>query len=119
MGVPTTPSKGGVVLLTKNMAIDYGSRGIRANVICPGFIETPMTDSIFDLPGMEETRAAMIEEHALRRLGRADEIAGAAAFLVSEDASFVTGAALAVDGGYTGRADHGVTARLGLSGLED
>ena len=44
-------SKGGVVLLTKNMAIDYGGRGIRANVVCPGFIETPMSDAVFDLPG--------------------------------------------------------------------
>jgi NAD(P)-dependent dehydrogenase (short-subunit alcohol dehydrogenase family) len=111
-------SKGGVVLLTKNMAIDYGGRGIRVNAICPGFIETPMTESIFDLPGMEQTRAALIEEHALRRLGRADEVAGAAVFLISDDASFVTGTAIPVDGGYTAGRDHGVTALLGLSGPE-
>jgi NAD(P)-dependent dehydrogenase (short-subunit alcohol dehydrogenase family) len=104
-----------VVLLTKNIAIDYGPMGIRANAICPGFIDTPMTGLVFGMPGMEAPRDAVREEHALRRFGEASEIASAAAFLLSRDASFVSGQAIVVDGGYTAGRDHGVTKLLGLS----
>ncbi|MEH6585838.1 MAG: SDR family NAD(P)-dependent oxidoreductase [Halioglobus sp.] len=105
-------SKGGVVLLSKNIAIDYGRMGIRCNAICPGFIETPMLEGVMD--AMPEFRADIGKQVKLGRFGRPEEIAGAALFLASDDASYVTGQALIVDGGYTAGHSHGIVELLGL-----
>ena len=107
-------SKGGVVLLTKNIAIDYGRQGVRANAICPGFVKTQMTDGIFGMEGMEHVRDSVIDEHKLRRMAEPEEIAAVAGFLLSSASSFVSGQAIAVDGGYTAGRDHGVTELMGL-----
>jgi meso-butanediol dehydrogenase / (S,S)-butanediol dehydrogenase / diacetyl reductase len=107
-------SKGGVVLLTRNVAIDYARRAIRVNCICPGFIDTPLTASVFDLPGLAAVRDRFVDAHHLGRMGRPEEIAAAALFLASDDASFVTGHALVVDGGFTAGRRFGILEMLGL-----
>jgi len=93
-------SKGGVVLLTRNMAIDYGPAGIRVNCLCPGLIETPMTE-ILRSGELKSIHDEFIRLHMLKRPGKPEEVAACALFLVSDDASFVTGHALTVDGGMT------------------
>lgn len=106
---PYNASKGGVVLLTRNLALDYGPHRIRSNAICPGFIRTPMTAALND-PTLKEVADRVVQAHPLGRLGEPEEIAAAALFLCSEDASFVNGATLAVDGGYTAGKRLGISA---------
>jgi NAD(P)-dependent dehydrogenase (short-subunit alcohol dehydrogenase family) len=95
-------SKGGVVLLTKAMAIDHGRQGIRINCICPGDVDTPMLPEDARMRGQKwEDYLAGCSRRPLGRIGTSDEIARAALFLASEDSSFMTGATLVVDGGGT------------------
>jgi NAD(P)-dependent dehydrogenase (short-subunit alcohol dehydrogenase family) len=95
-------SKGGVVLLTKAMAIDHGPQGIRVNCICPGDIDTRMLPEDARMRGLKwEDYLAGCASRPLGRIGTVDEIAKAALFLACEDSSFMTGAALVVDGGGT------------------
>ena len=107
-------SKGGVIILTKNMALDYGRIGIRANAICPGFIQTPMFDSVLSMEAMAERREQIRYQHKLGRFGKPEEIAGAAFFLASDDSSFVSGVALPVDGGFTAGHAVGIAEMMGL-----
>ena len=92
------PSKGGVVQFTKNLAIDYGKKNIRVNCICPGHIDTNLIREFLDNP---ERREWLEQRYPMGRIGRPEEIAYAALFLASDESSFVTGAPLIVDGGYT------------------
>jgi NAD(P)-dependent dehydrogenase (short-subunit alcohol dehydrogenase family) len=107
-------SKAGVVMLTRNIAIDYGRLPIRANVVCPGFVDTPLTDSIFGDDTMQEYRETWRRMHSLDRFADPSEIAAAILFLLSADASFVTGATLAVDGGATAGSRVGYSTLMGL-----
>jgi NAD(P)-dependent dehydrogenase (short-subunit alcohol dehydrogenase family) len=95
-------SKGGVVVMTKAMAIDHGAQGIRVNCVCPGDVETPMLPLDAKMRGMKwEDYIAGCASRPLGRVGTVEEIAKAVLFLASDDASFMTGAALVVDGGGT------------------
>lgn len=107
-------SKGGVILLTKNMAMDYGRKQIRVNAVCPGFIETPLLENVFGMEGLAHIRSSIAEAHQLGRLGKPVEIANAALFLASDESSFVSGHSLVVDGGFTAGHRFGISEMMGL-----
>ena len=95
-------SKGAVVMLAKSLALDYATRGIRVNALCPGIIDTPMLEEFAATrPDPAAAWASYEAAQPMGRLGTADECAEAALWLVSDEASFVTGVALPVDGGFT------------------
>lgn len=91
-------AKAAIIQLTKSIAIDYGRQGIRCNVVCPGAIDTPTFSSIKSQPYELADREART---ALGRIGRPEEIAAAVTFLASSEASYITGATLVVDGGWS------------------
>lgn len=93
-------SKAGLLGLTRSMAGQLGPMGIRVNVVCPGFIETPM---LAEALSIDEVKAAFVSAAPLGRLGRPDEIGSAVAFLMSDKASFITGTQIVIDGGVTSR----------------
>jgi len=95
-------AKGGLVMFAKTLALELGERNIRVNVICPGPVDTPMFRASYEnAPDPEATLAMIRERYALRRVAGTDEIAACALFLTSHASSFVTGTAMAVDGGRT------------------
>jgi NAD(P)-dependent dehydrogenase (short-subunit alcohol dehydrogenase family) len=97
-------SKGGVVQLTRQMAVDYAPFGIRVNCICPGTTLTPLVERLFAQEAdPEASRSLIAARHPLGRFAQPEEIAQAVVFLASEEASFITGAVLPVDGGYTAK----------------
>jgi len=94
-------TKHGVIGLTKSAALEYATRGIRINAVCPGAIETPMVAEM--IAKEPETMKDILKEQPIGRLGRPEEVASAVLWLCSSEASFVLGQSLAVDGGYTAR----------------
>jgi NAD(P)-dependent dehydrogenase (short-subunit alcohol dehydrogenase family) len=103
-------SKAGVVMLSRQLAVEWGSRGVRSNVVSPGMIRTPMTETIYQAPGVHEARRALVPA---QRIGRPEDIADTVVFLASERASYITGEEIIVDGGFT-RTIMGVIPRPGF-----
>ena len=91
-----TASKGAVLSLTRNMALDYAADKVRVNCLCPGFVDTPLLATI-----TPERRARLTALHPLGRMGQPEDIAHMALFLISDQASWITGQAIAVDGGFS------------------
>ncbi|MGJ5176301.1 SDR family NAD(P)-dependent oxidoreductase [Bradyrhizobium oligotrophicum] len=91
-------SKAGVVMLSRQLAVEWGPRGVRSNVVSPGMIRTPMTEGIYQAPGVLDARRRLVPA---QRIGRPEDIADAVVFLASERASYITGEEIIVDGGFT------------------
>jgi NAD(P)-dependent dehydrogenase (short-subunit alcohol dehydrogenase family) len=101
---PYGPSKGAVVEMTRQLAVEYAARGVRVNCVCPGTVDTAVLRRAMQMAADGQAFLDMlIAGHPIGRIGRAEEIAAAVAFLASDEASFITGAILPVDGGYTAR----------------
>lgn len=94
------PSKGGILQMTRQLAIEYAQKNIRVNAVAPGTIETPMLQG-GDPERMKRVLSWLMNMHPVGRFGKPEEVANAILFLASDEASFITGANLAVDGGYT------------------
>lgn len=97
-------AKGGIVAMTRSLALDYATKGIRVNCICPGTIDTPMAQTSIDIA--EDKQAAidaLNAKHPMGRLGTAEEVASVAVFLAGSDAGYITGQAIPVDGGRSVR----------------
>ncbi len=99
MASPYTTAKAAVINLTRNVAIEYGRKRIRANAVCPGAVDTPMLERLFDVS--PNSREEVMAQHAIGRFIQPEEIANVVLFLASDEASAITGAAIVVDGGLT------------------
>jgi NAD(P)-dependent dehydrogenase (short-subunit alcohol dehydrogenase family) len=105
-------SKAAVVMLSRQLAVEWGPRGVRSNVVSPGLIQTPMTKGIYDSPGVRDARSALVPR---RRIGEPDDIANAVVFLASDRADYITGEDIVIDGGFT-RTIMSVIPRPGFEG---
>ena len=104
--LPYSTSKGAVISMTRAIALDYVTQGIRCNAICPGTVQTPFVDGYLarNFAGREEeVRQQLHARQPIGRMGRPDEIANAALYLASDEASFITGSMLVIDGGWTAK----------------
>jgi 2-keto-3-deoxy-L-fuconate dehydrogenase len=104
--LPYSASKGAVLALTRSIAMDFVDQGIRCNAICPGTVQTPFVEGYLrrSFPGQEDAvRQTLHARQPIGRMGQPEEIAAAALYLASDEAAFVTGSALVIDGGWTAK----------------